>query len=46
MATARAQWTRAAAAEPDSDAAQRAKAELDATGSAPVPVSKPKSQGR
>lgn len=46
MATARAQWTRAAAAEPDSDAAKRARAELDETGSAPVPASKPKPQGR
>jgi tetratricopeptide (TPR) repeat protein len=47
MATARTQWTRAAAAEPDSDAAKRARAELDQTGGAPAPAAdKPKAPGR
>jgi len=47
MATARAQWTRAVSAEPDSDAAKRAKAELDQTGGTAAPANdKPKPQGR
>jgi TolA-binding protein len=47
MATARAQWTRAVSAEPDSDAAKRARAELDQTGGAPAPTAdKPKAPGR